>query len=178
MSINKKEINKFDIKKEHKKSKKNIEKRKINVKNNIVRKASKFLNDYFNFSDEIKGQFYYSLHEYFIFFIGFITVFSTSINFLIAILIIVSLDAISLVMLHECPLTTMEKKYLGFTSCDKRNNILKELGIVYKCDHNYEKQVELLINVWCFIVAKCLCIILFNMFNVKLFDKSNIYTNI
>ena len=179
MSINEKEKNNFDedIKKKDKKSIKKIEKRKNNVKNNIIRKMSNYLNDNFGLN-MLKGHFYFNLHNYFLFIIGFITLFTTSINVLIVTLIVVSLDAISVVMLHECPLTTMEKKYLGFTSCDIRNNILKEVGIVYKCDHNYEKQIELLINVWCFITAKCISIIFFNMFNIKLFDKSNIYTNI
>lgn len=183
MSINIKEKYKFDkdIKKTDKKqdnaSKINIEKRKINIKNNIIRKMSNFLNDNLSLTT-LKGHFYFNLHNYFMFIIGFITLFTTSINILVVILIIVTLDAYTIVVMHECPLTTMERKYLGFTSCDIRNNILKELGIVYKCDHNYEKQIELLINVWCFITAKCISIIFLNMFNIKLFDKGNIYTNI
>lgn len=190
MSINNKDNYKYDkdIKKEYikidneedkkttKKNKNKIEKRKIGIKNNIIRKMSIFLNGNLNLN-KLKGHFYFNLHNYFLFIIGFITLFTTSINILIVILIVVSLDAISVVMLHECPLTTMERKYLGFTSCDIRNDILKEVGIVYKCDHNYEKQIELLINVWCFITAKCLSIVFFNMFNIKLFDKSNIYIN-
>lgn len=165
------------IKKQVNKSKINIEKRKMNIKNNIIRKMSNFLNDNLRLN-KLKGLFYMNLHNYFIFIIGFITLFTTSINILVVILIIITLDAYTIVVMHECPLTTMERKYLGYTSCDIRNNILKQLGIVYKCDHNYEKQIELLINVWCFIAAKCISIIFFNMFNIKLFDKSNIYTNI
>lgn len=152
------------------------EKRITNVQNNIVRKISIFLNENLSFN-KLKGYFYFNLHNYFLFVIGFITLFSTSIHALITMLIIVSLDANAIVVLHECPLTTMERKYLGFTSCDIRNNMLKNMGIVYKCDHNYEKQLELLINVWCFIVTKCVCIVFLKMFQIQLFDTSLIYTN-
>jgi hypothetical protein len=107
--------------------------------------------------------------------IGFITIFTTSINVLIIILIIVSLDAISIVFLHECPLTTMEKKYLGITSCEMRNDFLENKGIMYKCHHDYEKQIELLINVWTIIATKCLSILFLKMFNIQLFDVNKIY---
>ena len=82
----------------------------------------------------------------------------------------------SIVFLHECPLTTMEKKYLGITSCEIRNEFLEKSGIMYKFDHDYEKQIELLINIWTIIASKCLLIIFLKMFNVQLIDTSNIYS--
>lgn len=156
----------------------NNEKEKlINVDENIVRQFSKYLNDTFNLN-KLKGVLYFNVHLYILFIIGFITLFTTSINILIIVLIIVSLDAISIVFLHECPLTKMEKKYLGITSCEIRNNFLRNSGIMYKCDHNYEKQIELLINVWSIIATKCISIIFLQMFNIKLFDIGKIYTNV
>lgn len=146
----------------------------IDINSNIFRKLSNHLNNFFNLKN-LKGTLYYNLHLYLIYTIGFIIVFSTSINVLAIILLIVSLDALSVVVLHECPLTTMERNYLGFTSCDIRNDCLKNAGIMYNCDHNYEKQIELLINIWCLITAKCLTIMFLNMFNIKLFDVSNIF---
>lgn len=146
----------------------------IDINSNVFRKLSNHLNDLFNLKN-LKGNLYYNLHLYLIFTIGFVLVFSTSINVLAIILLIVSLDALSVVVLHECPLTTMERKYLGFTSCDIRNECYKNAGIMYNCDHDYEKQIELLINIWCLITAKCLTIMFLNMFNIKLFDVSNIF---
>ena len=107
-----------------------------------------------------KGILYFNIHLYLIYVIGFIALFTTSVFNLIVILIIVSLDAISIVFLHECPLTTMEKKYLGITSCEMRNEFLEKSGIMYTCTHDYEKQIELLINVWTIIASKCVSIIL------------------
>ena len=150
-------------------------KTEIDVEKNVVRQISNFLNNTFHLS-KLKGVIYFNLHLYFLVVIGFITLFSTSVNILLITLVIVSLDAISIVFLHECPLTTMEKKYLGFTSCELRNEYLEKAGIMYNCDHNYEKQIELLINVWSIIASKCLAIIFLNMFNVKLFDVNGVYT--
>jgi hypothetical protein len=90
-------------------------------------------------------------------------------------LIIISLDAFSIVVLHQCPLTILEKKYLKKTSCEERKNILKNVGIFYKCNHYYEHQIELLINVWLLVACKCLVIILLKTFNIKLIDNMKLY---
>jgi len=164
------------VKKVKKDNKENVvKKQKIDTDKNVIRQISNYLNDVFNFH-KIKGELYFYVHLYILLIIGFITLFSTSVNVLIIILLIVSLDAISIVFLHECPLTTMEKKYLGITSCEIRNEYLTNAGIMYNCEHNYEKQIELLINVWTIIATKCISIIFLQMFNYKLFDKGQIYT--
>jgi TM2 domain-containing membrane protein YozV len=147
----------------------------VDVHSNVVRQISNQLNKTFDIQ-KLKGSFYFNIHLYLIFVIGFITFFTTSVNVLIIVLIIVSLDAVSIVFLHECPLTTMEKKYLGITSCELRNEFLKKKGIMYTCDHDYEKQIELLINVWTIIASKCLSIIFLKMFNIQLFDVGQIYS--
>jgi hypothetical protein len=164
------------IKKAKKVNKENIIKTpKIDTDKNVVRQISNYLNDMFNLN-KLRGNLYFCIHMYIMFVIGFISFFTTSVNILIIILIIVSLDAISIVFLHECPLTTMEKKYLGITSCEMRNEQLTNAGIMYNCDHEYEKQIELLINVWTMIAAKCMSIIFLQMFNYKLIDTAQIYT--
>lgn len=147
----------------------------VNLKDNIVRKMSNYLNQAFDLK-KLKGVAYFNIHLYIIFAIGFIAFFTTSVYYLIVLLIIVSLDAISIVFLHECPLTLMEKKYLGFTSSEMRDELFECAGILYKCDHNYEKQIELLINVWTIIATKCVSVILLQMFDIKLFDVGNIYS--
>jgi hypothetical protein len=142
---------------------------------NILRKITDNFKKYINLSYYRTCSYYYHIHNAFIFSVGFILLFNTNITHLSFLLIIISLDAVSVVILHECPLTAMEKKYLGYTSCEQRNDILKNMGIMYNCDHNYEKQLELLINVWLLISGKILIIILLNMFNIKLSNYGNIY---
>ena len=152
-----------------------IKTQKIDTDQNVVRQITNYLNSVFNLN-KLKGELYFYIHIYIMFVICFISFFTTSVNILIIILIIVSLDAISIVFLHECPLTTMEKKYLGITSCEMRNQRLNNAGIMYNCEHDYEKQIELLINVWTMIATKCISIIFLQMFNYKLFDTGKIYT--
>ena len=150
---------------------------KIDTNKNVIRQFGNLVNNIFNFN-RLKGALYFNVHMYIMFIIGFATLFTTSITVLIALLVIVSMDALSIVVLHECPLTTMEKKYLGITSCEIRNEFLYNSGIMYTCDHDYDKQIELLINVWTMIAGKCLSIIFLKMFYIKLFDVGNIYINI
>lgn len=147
---------------------------KLDTSKNVIRQFGNLFNDIFSFN-KLKGVLYMNLHFYMMFVIGFATLFTTSVATLIALLVIVSMDAFSIVILHECPLTTMEKKYLGITSCEIRNEFLYNSGIMYTCDHDYEKQIELLINVWTLIAGKCLAIIFLQMFYIKLFDVSKIY---
>ena len=105
----------------------------------------------------------------------FITFFSTSLWHLLIILVIISFDAISIIFLHECPLTALEKKYLGKTGYDEHIENYKKSGIMYNCNHQYEKQIELSINAWLLVTLKMLTIVFFEQFNVKLQDASNIY---
>ncbi len=165
---------KKDLKKLRQKKDDTLKNEKIDTNRNIIRQFGNFFNSIFNFN-RLKGAIYFNIHLYVLFIIGFATLFTTSISVLIVLLIIVSMDALSIVVLHECPLTTMEKKYLGITSCEIRNEFLYNAGIMYTCDHDYDKQIELLINVWTMIAAKCLTIIFLQMFYIKLFDVSKIY---
>lgn len=134
---------------------------------NIIRKLTGTFKKSFG-RDFVIGSLYYSIHQVFIFLIGFISTFTFNIIFLCAILVIVSMDALSIVVLHDCPLTIMEKKYLGTSVCEHRNIILKELGISYRCDHIYEQTLELLINVWMLLAMKICLIIVFKMFKIDL----------
>ena len=147
----------------------------FNIKNNFSRQIKNYLRKFIDFK-KIKGLIYYNLHFLFIFIILFITLFSTSTIKLIILLIIITLEGISIVYLHGCPLTMLEKKYLGYDSCEERDNYLKQMNISYNCEHTYEKQMEIIIDVWCIIAMKCLIIIFLNMFNIKLNDPTHIYS--
>jgi hypothetical protein len=152
-----------------------MSKRKINdIKNNSIRKFVHLIYDKFNLKN-INFTNYSLVHDIFIFVIAFIILFNNNLLYLSIILLIVSLDAFSIVVLHKCPLTSLEEKYLKKSSCEERKQLLKKLGISYNCNHEYENQIELLINVWMLVAGKCLIIILLKTLNVKLIDYSNLY---
>jgi hypothetical protein len=107
--------------------------------------------------------------------VAFILYFNTNIIQLCCTLIVVSLDAFSIVVLHGCPLTHLEQKYLNTNTSEERYQFFKNCGISYSCQHEYDKQIELLVNVWLLIAVKCLLIICFNTFNIKLQNTNKIY---
>ena len=155
----------------------NIKKQK-KIGKGFIRKFSKYILDLIKKNGIKKtslGLYYILFHSLIIFLIGFNLVFNVNVNHLIVLLIIVSLDAFSIVVLHGCPLTTLEQKYLGTNGCDERTNQFKDFGIFYKCEHEYEKQLELLINVWTLIAGKILVLIMIRIFNFKLKNNNNIY---
>ena len=145
------------------------------INNNIIRQIALFIYENYNLKNIRLNKFYIFLHMWFIFIIGFIALFNNNIIHLCVLLFIISMDAFSVVVLNECPLTRLEKKYLNITSSEMRTISLKQCGILYECDHEYEKQIELLINVWMIISGKCLIILFLKTFNIKLFNYNNIY---
>lgn len=145
------------------------------LKNNVIRKVSNYLYDNFNLKDFKIKKMYILIHGLLIFLVGFIFMFNCNILHLIIVLIIVSLDAFSIVVLHNCPLTLMEKKYLKHSSNDIQKKCLKNLGISYNCDHIYENQIELLINIWMLIAGKCLIILFLKTTNIRLTNYYNLY---
>lgn len=157
-----------------KKKNKSIQKFKKIYLTNITRYISNYINSAFDLSF-FKGLVYLNIHNLFVCLVTFIITFNNSIIHLCIILIILSFDAISIVILHNCPLTILEKKYLGKSSYDVRDKMFKELNINYDCCHTYEKQIELLINVWSVATCKILIIIFLNCFNIKLCNFNNLY---
>ena len=85
--------------------------------------------------------------------------FSKNICHLAVLLLIISLDAFAIVVRHDCPLTAMEKKYLGTSGKRGINKVLKNAGLVYNCSHLYESQLELVINFWALTACKIVMII-------------------
>ena len=147
------------------KSNENNENNEKLLPRNIVREYSKKI------SPQLKKWIgnYYSLLHYLIIMLGcFVLFFSNNILYLCALLNMIILDCMSIVFIHDCPLTMLEKRYLGTSCVEARENTLKEMGIVYDCNHEYEKQLELLINLWSFIGLKILLIIIMNMFHLQL----------
>jgi hypothetical protein len=102
----------------------------------------------------------------------FITVFTTNVYYLIILLIIVSLDAFSIVVLHSCPLTLLEKKYLKKNYGKEFKKVLQNSGINYKCNHDYEYQLEVVMHGAFFIIIKLLGIMFLKTFDLKLINNN------
>lgn len=134
---------------------------------NIVRKTGYYIYNALNL-DTLKIKYYSIVHDIYIFILLFIILFTTNIFYLIVLLVMITLDAFSIIVLHKCPLTLLEEKYLGKSSSDVRNELLQKLGVCYKCNHIYEMQIELIINVWLIIAFKCLCLMFIRMFHINI----------
>jgi hypothetical protein len=148
------------------------------LKKNCIRTVTNTILDYFQknkWTNKCIGIIYTFLH-YVIMLTGiFIVSFNVNIIQLCCTLIVVSLDAFSIVVLHGCPLTQLEQKYLNTNTSEDRYQYLKKCGIVYTCHHEYDKQIELLVNIWLLIALKCLILICLNMFHIKLANPNHIY---
>ena len=126
------------------------------INKNIIRIILKNVPD---FVRQMVG-YYYSFMHMCIAILGLmVLLFSNNIIHLACLLVVIILDALSIVFLHDCPLTKLEEKYLGFSSVSKRRDFLKNLGIMYECNHGYESQLEVLINAWTFAAIKMLVLI-------------------
>jgi hypothetical protein len=118
----------------------------------------------------------YMIYHYMFMMLGaFIILFNNNILHLFYTLLFVSVDSFAIVVLHNCPLTHLEEKYLNTNVVEERSNFFKKCNILYSCEHQYEKQIELLINISLFIVFKCLLLIAFNTFHIKLHNTNNLY---
>jgi len=146
---------------ENTKTKTKLEK-KIKKHKNIIRDVSKDYITYFT------GCYYGFLHTILIVFGAALILFSNNISILCALLLIVSLDAFAIVVRHDCPLTQMEEKYLGISGKRQINEFLKKCGIVYKCNHLYESQIELLINIWALTACKIVVLLILKMIKIEL----------
>ena len=147
------------------------------IEDNIIRRMSHYLYDKLNLKAVQESTFYRHVHDTFIFLVSIIVLFNNNLLHLAVLFIIISVDAFSIVVMHRCPLTALECKYIKRSSCDDRDELMNSLGVSYNCDHEYEKQIELLINVWLMIAGKCMCVIVLKMLNIKLFNFNNIYSD-
>jgi hypothetical protein len=153
---------------------KKIKKIHKQIRNNIIRKICNYLYSYFDLKkfEYLKNSLLYTgLHSLYIIIISFILTFDCNILHLIIILIIISLDAFAMIVFHRCPVTLLEKKYLKYNIPNILKKNLKSLNICYNCSHEYESQIEVIINVWLLIASKCLIIIFLKMFNIKLINN-------
>ena len=131
--------------------------------NNIVRKLLLFIKPYFNF---FIGSYYRYIHILYMIICSTILLFSNNIIYLSALLVIIITDVCSVVIIHDCPLTYLERKYLGSSFIKETIKIIKKLGIHYRDIDAYEYQLEILGIAWTFVAFKILILILIKTFNI------------
>ena len=115
------------------------------------RKISKIIRPYLK---TILGAYYGVLHLSIMFLGAIVLLFDTNLLHLFILFIIVSVDAIVCVILHNCPLTMLEQKYLGHSIISTRMNVYKKLNISYECTHEYETTLEFLSNMAALLILK------------------------
>lgn len=132
---------------------------------NNVRKLSNILQPYIQC---LKGLYYGCLHLFIMMTYATILLFNNNIYQLLICLNIVILDALCCVFVHDCPLTILEKKYLGRSLISTRMVVLEKMGILYQCDHIYEITLEFLTNIGTLIVGKIGILIILLMIDIRL----------
>jgi hypothetical protein len=89
-----------------------INKKIDKVKNRPFRRLCKYFENFIDFQIIGIGSFSIIFHSIFIFLVLFILIFNNNIFHLSILLIILFLDGFSIIVLHGCPLSHLEKKYL------------------------------------------------------------------
>ena len=129
---------------------------------NIIRRWTKNIVSFaesVGISSSLLGYYYQIYHYIIIFGGGFVILFNTNPYHLLVLLIIISLDAFANVVVHDCPLTTLERKYMNSSLAHDRREHLFGANICYTCNHVYESQVELIVNMWTMVACKIIVIL-------------------
>lgn len=116
---------------------------------------------------KIPGYYYCIIHTIFMILCGFILFFVHDKFAMICLLIVISLDAHANVVLFDCPLSGLEKKYLGSNMIQSRIHILQHFGIMYSNDKCYDTQLEVIINAWSLTAGKLLFLVIFDYYGIK-----------
>lgn len=77
---------------------------------------------------------------------------------------LLSVDALTCVLLKNCPLTILEHKYLKKSWIGERFKLFKELSIDYQCNHEYESTLEILMNMGALFILKISVLFVLTLF--------------
>jgi hypothetical protein len=132
---------------------------------NCIRKLSKNIKLHFQTKNIAIGTYYQIIHCIIMGLGIFLIIFDTNIFHLTILLIMTTLDCFANIVLHDCPLTILEQKYLGTSLTEQRISFFKNMDICYIADDSFESTIELLTNVWSIISVKILCLLLMRFIN-------------
>jgi hypothetical protein len=149
----------------------------VKEEENIVRILCKNILEYTScgLNDKKLGIIYTYIHLVYSFLIGFVFLFNNNLSHLSILLMIISINTFAIVIFHGCPLTHLEKKYLNTSTCSEYYDLYRNSKIMYKCEHDYERQIEMLTNVFVLVALKCLTILFLRTFNLKLYNYNDLY---
>ncbi len=138
---------------------------KSNLVNNFVNTS--FVQKIKQYLNTLPGIYYCTIHMLFMILIGLIIFFVTNKSFLCMTLLVISLDAVANVVFFDCPLSSLEKKYLNTSMIETRLTSLQKWGMMYSNDRCYDTQLEVIINGWTLCAAKILTLIVMDSFYIK-----------
>ena len=111
---------------------------------------------------------YYGLMHIVIMILGAtLLLFDNNVFHLWVLLSIISIDALSTVIMHNCPLTLLERKYLGVGWKGCQTKFFKKIKIDFRCNHEYESTIELLTNLGALTILKILVICVMSRFPIR-----------
>lgn len=120
-----------------------------------------------NICSKIPGYYYATIHSIFMILCGLILFFVNDKFAIVCLLLVISLDAHANVVCFDCPLSQLEKKYLGTSMIETRVHVLQHLGIMYSNNKCYDTQLEVIINAWILTAGKLLFLVLFDYYGIK-----------
>ena len=135
------------------------------ISNNITRKLTNMVTDNMR---KVIGYYYVFIHNIIAYVSIIILLFSNNLTYLTIMLNFLTLDAMSIIALHNCPLTLLESKYLGYSTISSKRFFLNKLNIIHECSHDYETQFEVLTNVVTVTFCKILYIICMRTFKIQI----------
>jgi hypothetical protein len=121
-----------------------------------------FFNDHLFILNVLYYMFYNIIHWMYAVFVCIVVLFDNNILHLCILLNIISIDTYSIIHFRKCPLTLLERKHEKKKSHKK---ILQNIGIDYKCNHEYESSIEHMILIWLLV---CLRILVLMISNIKI----------
>lgn len=134
---------------------------KLSLEENIVRRISDVCGRYMKkrVGGVMIGVMLMYVHTLIMICCGIILMFSNNIFYLLCMFVFTMFDSCCIVVLHDCPLTKLEHKYMKRSIRSEITKKMRDMKIVYKCDHNYEKQLDFLINISSMLLLKMFVLI-------------------
>ena len=111
---------------------------------------------------QIIGNYYVWIHLFIMTLGVYIILFSMNPYSLIFMINILAIDAFTIVILHDCPLTMLERYYIKNSSVYWRLKTLRNCGIKYTLENEYDIQLEVVINAAALAIFKLFFITIFN----------------
>ena len=117
---------------------------------------NKHLQEYFQ---RLIGNYYVCLHIGIMTLGIYIIIFSMNPYALLFVINVLAIDAFTIIILHDCPLTMLERYYIKHSSVFWRLDNLRKSGIKYSLQNEYDIQLEVVINGAAMAIFKLFCIV-------------------